>query len=322
MINVAAVVAVTLALAMPDDFDPEANMLINRSGLHSVRDTMNHAARLVSQGGPEDLELAGKMIDAVIQCQERRPDDANYGNFLWYKENGVVEDLNGVSFTLGTMIPMMLRHGDRLPADLRIRIFESIRLGLEATKRLDVSPGYTNIALFDIENTCLGGELLQDEEIITRGREKLAQWMAFTAQFGIPYEYNSPTYTGVAIGSLSSLAKNSKDHDTKVRARTALARIGLSVALHVHPSTGCWAGPHSRAYHGGLASRSDNRVNSWVNDGSLPRWAIDAVKHRPERMQVAETAHPDFNMGITTYHSPSFALGVSVNEGLGEWQAH
>ncbi|MCP4858519.1 MAG: hypothetical protein GY903_28925 [Fuerstiella sp.] len=317
MIDVAAVVAVTLALAMPENFDPEANMLINRSGLHSVRDTMNHAAHLVAQGGPEDLELAGKMIDAVIHCQERRPDDANYGNFLWYRENEVVEDLNGVSFTLGTMIPMMIRHGDRLPADLRERIIESIRLGLEATKQLDVSPGYTNIALFDIENTCLGGELLQNEEIIARGRQKLVQWMALTDQFGIPFEYNSPTYTGVAIGSLSSLAKNSKDRDTRVRARTALARIGLSVALHVHSSTGSWAGPHSRAYHGGLASRSDNRVNSWVNDGSLPPWANDVIKHRPDRMQVAETAHPDFNMGITTYHSPSFALGVSVNEGIG-----
>jgi hypothetical protein len=167
MTIVTAAIAATLALAVPDNFDPQANMLINESGLHSVRDTMNHAARLVSQGGPEDLELAGKMIDAVIQCQERRPDDANYGNFLWYKENGVVEDLNGVSFTLGTMIPMMLRHGDRLPADLRIRIFESIRLGLDATKRLDVSPGYTNIALFDIENTCLGGELLQGKRRFT-----------------------------------------------------------------------------------------------------------------------------------------------------------
>ena len=30
---------------------------------------------------------------AVCQCQERRPDDANYGNFLWYKENEAIEDL-------------------------------------------------------------------------------------------------------------------------------------------------------------------------------------------------------------------------------------
>ena len=42
------------------------------------------------------------------------------------------------------------------------------------------------------------------------------------------------------------------------------------------------------------------------------------MKHRPDRMQVVETADSDFNMGLTTYHSPSFALGVSVNEGLGE----
>jgi hypothetical protein len=215
------------------------------------------------------------------------------------------------------MIPMMIRHGDRLGEALRQRIFASIRLGLEATKRLDVSPGYTNIALFDIENTCLGGELLQDEDILTRGRQKLVRWMSLTDQFGIPFEYNSPTYTSVAIGSLSSLARHSRDPETRVRARTALARIGLSVALHVHPATGRWAGPHSRAYSGGLSSKLDNRVVSWVKGGAFPSWAIDAMRYRPERMQVAETAHPDFNMGITTYHSPSFALGVSTTEGLG-----
>jgi len=171
--------------------------------------------------------------------------------------------------------------------------------------------------VFDIVNTCLGGELLHDPVFIARGRLKLALWMLFTARYGSPFEYNSPTYTAVAIESLSSLAKYSQDRDTQVRARTALARMGLSVALHVHDSTGCWAGPHSRAYHGGLASRGDDRVNRWVNDGTLPRWAIDAMKHRPKRMQVVESAYPDFDLGLTTYHSPSFALGVSANEGLG-----
>ncbi len=313
----AAVLAVTLASAAPKGFDPEANMTVNDSGLHSVRDTMNRAAGLVSRGGPEDLTLAGKMIDAVIQCQEQRLGHAHYGNFLWYKENGAVEDLNGVSFTLATMIPMMIRHGNRLPDALRMQIFASIRRGLAATKRLDVSPGYTNIALFDIENTCLGGELLADEEILARGRQKLILWMSLTDQYGIPFEYNSPTYTGVAIGSLSSLATHSKDREIQVRARTALARIGLSVALHVHPSTGRWAGPHSRAYSGDLSSSLDNRVAGWANNGTFPIWTIDAMTHRPARMQVTETAHSGFNMGITTFHSPSFALGVSTTEGLG-----
>jgi hypothetical protein len=259
MIILTAVMAAALVLATPNGLDPATNMIVNESGLHSVRDTMNQAAGLVSRGGPEDLELAGKMIDAVIQCQERRPDAANYGNFLWYKENGAVEDLNGVSFTLGTMIPMMIRHGDRFDEGLRQRILASIRLGLDATKRLDVSPGYTNIVMFDIQNTCLGGELLGDKEIIARGQQKLIEWMALTDQFGIPMEYNSPSYTGLAIDILGNLSKSSKDRDTRVRARTALARIGLSAALHVHPSTGLWAGPHSR---GGQLSKLDKRVTN------------------------------------------------------------
>lgn len=116
---------------MHDGFEPVANMVVNKSGLHSVRETVRHASRLVEQGGPEELELAGKMIGAVIECQERRQDGPNFGNYRWYKENEVVEDLNGVSFTLSTLIPMMLRHGDRLPEDLRTRVLESVRLGLK-----------------------------------------------------------------------------------------------------------------------------------------------------------------------------------------------
>ena len=309
-------VVTLLTLEFSPSLASEVNLLTNRSGLHSVRDTIRHAALLVSKGGSEEVEIAERMIRAVIGCQEQRSGHANHGNFLWYSENEAIEDLNAVAFTLSTMIPMMIRHGDRLSADLQERIAESIRLGLLATERLDVSLGYTNIALLDIENSCLGGELLRDEAIATRGRKKLRQWMAFTDRFGTTYEYNSPTYTGVAIESLSRVAELSKDQDTRIRARTALARIGLSVALHVHSELGVWAGPHSRAYHRDLARVSDTRVTKWVRDGVLPCWTIDVVKDRPKRMQVDETAYPDFNMGITTYHSQSFSLGVSVNEGL------
>jgi hypothetical protein len=198
MTTITFAIAALLALSVPENFDPNASMLTNESGLHSVRDTIRSAARLVAQGGPENLELAGKMIDAVLQCQERRPGDPNYGNFLWYQENEVVEDLNGVSFTLNTMIPMMIRHGDRLPPELGQRVLESIRLGLDATARLDVSPGYTNIAVFDVVNTCLGGELLHDPVFIARGRLKLTVWMLFTAQFGTP-----PVLRSLASGSAS-----------------------------------------------------------------------------------------------------------------------
>jgi hypothetical protein len=53
-------------------------------------------------------------------------------------------------------------------------------------------------------------------------------------------------------------------------------------------------------------------LDGWAADGTLPEWVGDTVAHRPETMQVVETAFAERNMGITTYHSPSFALGVSA----------
>ena len=47
---------------------------------------------------------------------------------------------------------------------------------------------------------------------------------------------------------LSRLAELTEDEHTRIRARTMLARLGLSAALHIHPGIGCWAGPFSRAY--------------------------------------------------------------------------
>ena len=318
-----AAIAVTLTLAVPDGFNPETNMIsrTTESGtLHAVRESTGYAAGLLAKGTEADIERAVKVLDAVIQCQQRHPDDAHYGNFRWYREDEAVEDLNAVAFTLGTLIPMMRQHGDRLPADAQQRVLESIRLGLAETEKLDVVVAYTNIALMDIVNSCLGGELLQDPEITARGRRKLVQWMAFTDQFGIPFEYNSPTYTSVSLGVLDNLARNTKDRDTRIRARTAMARLGLSVALHIHQSTGRWAGPHSRCYQPDTICEGAPQVrgvNNWIKNGTLPYWLADAMKYRPQRMQVTESAHPERNMGITTYHSPSFALGVSANEGLG-----
>ena len=66
-------------------------------------------------------------------------------------------------------------------------------------------------------------------------------------------------------------------------------------------------------------------VRAWIADGTLPAWTADALECRPETFQVTETAYAERNMGITTYHSPSFALGVSTVETAGQsdvWMVH
>lgn len=311
-------------LVLPDNYNPQTYMLAKHTEngvFHESRAGAALAAKLVANGTPLDIDLAEKTLDVVLNCQEHRQDDPHYGNFYWMIEDEVVFDLNAVEFNLEYLIPMMIQYRERLSVEMQARVMDAIRLGLQEIESLDVLVVYSNIAVLDILNTCLGGELLGDERIARRGYQKLVDWMALTDQNGTPFEYNSPTYTSVVIHALKVLADLVKDEDTRIRARTAAARLGLSVALHIHAGTGRWTAPHSRAYHPTVVCELPPEVglvHDWVAEGALPQWVDTLLTARPEQFQVSETAAVERELGITTYHSRSFALGVSVREAGGQ----
>ena len=193
----------------------------------------------------------------------------------------------------------------------------AVALGLEEIARIDVALAYTNIVLKDIANSCLGGQLLGDDNIGQRGREKLVRWMAHVDTYGLPAEYNSPNYASVAVRVLGRLAELTEDEHTRIRARTMLARLGLSAALHVHPGIGCWAGPFSRAYSHAVfnadAFNADD-VRAWLAGGQVPAWIGDLLQRPNVPQQIDETAHGEEPVALSTYHSPSFSLGVASCE--------
>ena len=311
-------------LPLPENYNPQTHLLakVTENGVfHETRAGAAFAHRLVANGAAEDLALAEQVLDVVLGCQERRAGDPHFGNFTWMLEDDHVEDLNAVEFNLEHLIPMMLRHGERVSAAMQARVLDAIRLGLEEIRRLDVSVAYTNICLLDILNTSLGGELLGDRKIAERGYRKLAAWMAFTDSQGIAFEWNSPTYGAVDIRALKLLADLTRDAETRIRARTVAARMGLSTALHIHAATGRWAGPHGRAYHPSVVCETPPEVDlvrGWIADGTLPGWLTDALEAGPAAFEISETAHAGRQMGITTYHSPSFALGTASKEYTGQ----
>ena len=311
-------------LPLPENYNPQTHLLakVTENGLfHETRAGASFAHRLVANGAPEDLALAETVLDVVLGCQERRAGDPHHGNFTWMLEDDHVEDLNAVEFNLEHLIPMMIRHADRLSPAIQARVLDAIRLGLDEIRRLDVSVAYTNICLLDVLNTSLGGELLGDRKIAERGYRKLAAWMAFTDSQGIAFEWNSPTYGAVDIRALKLLADLTRDEDTRIRARTAAARMGLSTALHIHAATGRWAGPHGRAYHPSVVCETPPEmelVRGWLADGALPGWIADALDASPAAFEISETAHAGREMGITTYHSPSFVLGTASKEYTGQ----
>ncbi|MFZ6030930.1 MAG: hypothetical protein ACOYYS_24755 [Chloroflexota bacterium] len=311
-------------LPLPPDYNPQTHLqsqTTENGVFHETRKGAHFARRLVANGTPQDLELAEKVLDVVLDCQERHPDDAHYGNFYWMIEDRVVFDLNAVEFNLEHLIPMMLVHGERLSEATRRRTIDAIWLGLAEIERLDVLPVYTNITLLDVLNTCLGAQLLGDERLARRGYEKLVAWMQLTAANGTPYEFNSPTYTAVDIRAIKILADLTTDETIRTLASAALAQFGLRLALHLHPQTGRWAGPHGRAYQPSIACETRPEIemlHEWATDGTLPAWVLHALAERPASMQVDETSFAPLHMTQTTFHAPSFSLGTASRELSGQ----
>ena len=305
----------TTPLTLPEDFNPETSMIakVTEYGrFHESRRAARLGADLVANGTSEDLLLAEKVLAAVLRCQETDPNDPHFGNFYWMAEDSHVEDLNAVEFVLEALIPLLRRHGDRLPADLRSRLLDAVRLGLDEIRRLDVHIAYTNITLLDVLNSCLGGELLEDREIAQRGYRKLEAWMHFTNASGHPFEFNSPTYMSVNLRALKHLADHVDDDATRQRARAMSARLGLSVALHIHPSTGRWAAPHGRAYHPSVICETPPEINllrQWIADGTVPAWIADVLDAKALPYQLVETVNRERGIVLTSYFTDAYALG-------------
>jgi hypothetical protein len=304
-------------LPLPANFDPAAAMpgkTTEYGVFHEVRGGAALTAQLLANGAAADIELAHTVLAAVLAAQVRDPADPHVGAFTWMVEDDWIEDLNAVAFVLRSLIPMLLRHGDRLRPALRDRALESVRLGLTEIARLDVLVAYTNITALDIHNTCLGGELLQDADLMARGRAKLAAWIDFTNQSGHPHEFNSPTYTPVTLRALAQLAELTGDATVRTQARALVARLAVSAALHLHAGTGRWAGPHGRAYQPSIAGATPPErtiLAEWVATGLAPAWLARLSDARPPAYGFTETASNSLDMALTTYQTPEYALGIA-----------
>ncbi len=317
-----------------------------RPQFHDPRGTLAYAGVLLREGATEHVERAARAIRAVLALQETREQDAHRGNFRWMLEEEGVRDLNGVEFMLDGLNDLLRDHAGLIPGDLEAEMREAVALGLAEIDRLDVHPGYTNIALSDICNTVLGGETLGEDEYVDRGARRLDEWFEFTNRSGAPHEYNSPTYLAVDLARMAFLAEQTSDLDIALKARVAEERLWLHVATHYHPALAQLAGPHSRSYHDGwtgdggylklilwrvLGDETLRRQTPYARDREEGQTGVaDATFHCPAYVErwlrekrypfaCDETTDSERELDISTYMTESYALGTASRSfGVGD----
>jgi YD repeat-containing protein len=324
-------------------FDPEVGLCVNRTELaarHIPRTSLDYARCLLRDGGAEDAALAAKIIERCLEAQEQETGHPHHGGFRFALEDEEVTGLNVTSFVLLRLLAIWNEHGDRLPETLRDTLRRRVRWALAELARVDVALRYTNPALMDSANTILWGEVLAEPELIAAGKAKFDAWVAFTAGAGAPYEYNSPGYVAIDLTVLATLVTLSRDPDVRLKARLMEERLWLHAVLHFHDATGQIAGPHSRAYHGGMHGGAEGVYQLlWQELGlDLPvpspyldrqprpsgfelalttyhcpphiaAWVQAQASHYP--YEVREVADRASSADLATYCTPSFALGTA-----------
>ena len=329
------------------DFDPTEQMVrrpfstpgyhttLTGGHVHPTRDSLCYALGLLDTGQPENLPRACAILRRVIALQDTDPSHRTYGIWSWFLEEPLEQmnppDFNWADFNGVLLLQVARDHRARLPADLGDAVEASILHAARAIKNRNVSPSYTNIAILGTYVTLVAGELFANAELRTYGLDRLARIHAHTRENGAFDEYNSPTYTVVALLELARLKAHVRDPGASGQIDDLLHRAWAEIATHFHPPTHQWAGPHSRAYH----ELSSDNLLALIQRATAGR--VDFGVDLPDRedLRVPLACPPDLEPLFgrltaprtvtetfvrrtetigTTYLDPRYALGT-VNHG-------
>jgi len=303
--------------------------------VHSTKDSLAYAVGLLDTGRAADLDRAIEVIRRVVALQDSDPASKTYGIWSWFIEEPLAQmsppDFNWADFNGVSLLQIARDHRERLPADLARAVDDSILYACRAIKKRNVGPGYTNIAIMGTYVTLVAGELYALPEFKNYGLDRLRRFYDYTSANGAFEEYNSPTYTLIALYELSRLKAHVRSSEAQPMIDTLVSRAWEEIATHFHSPTRQWAGPHSRAY----TSLNRNAALAAIQRGTAGRVAFGADDPDREELRlplacpanleplfgplatartVTETFIKRTETVGTSFLHPKFALG-SINHG-------
>jgi hypothetical protein len=313
------------------DYNPEERLLrrpfsspgyhttLTGGMVHPTRDSARYAVALLDTGDPERLERASDVLRRLLALQDQNSDSRTYGIWSWFMEEPLEQmappDWNWANFIGVQLLQVALDHWDRLPEDLRLGVRDGIEHACRSIMRRNVGPGYTNIALMGAYVTLVAGERFEVEDFFCYGKEKLRLFYDYTMERGSFSEYNSPTYTRVAIDEISRMALHVQDPESREVIEALNHFAWRHLARRFHPPTAQLGGPHSRGY-GTLLAESLLRHIEVASEGRLSLTAGEPATFQPELLRLRPRLPDGLFSFFTTLTEPRQEIETFLrNEG-------
>ncbi|REK68645.1 MAG: hypothetical protein C6P35_00800 [Cohnella sp.] len=220
--------------------------------VHPIRETLDYALALLDGEFAAYRQRSWDILANIVSLQDQDPASPTFGIWPWFYEEPIERmappDWNWADFCGKRLLFAAIRHGSAFPSDLSEAVRRAVLNSCEAIRRRNVGPEYTNIAIMGALVTLVAGEHYAVPDFAEYGLKRLERFYEYTRERGTFNEYNSPTYSLVAIEELSGLAAYAQNPSARRWTEELLDMAWRMVAVHFHPLLKQWSGPHGRAY--------------------------------------------------------------------------
>ncbi len=243
--------------------------------VHETRLAADYAVDLLDSGNSTMEKRAFDVLRKLFSLQDLRPNSSTHGLWSYFLEEPLDKmsqpDLNWADFIGTQLLQISINQRDRLPSDIAQGLDLAIIYAAGLIQRRNVGLDYTNIAIMGTHVTIVTSEIYNLTDLNNYAMDRLRRFSNFTKRNGGFTEYNSPTYTQVAINELGRMRLHAIV-DEVYNLTDELYYIGWrEVAQHYHRPTGQWGGPHARSYSTFLAGDTLSFLYNSVNETWDPR---------------------------------------------------
>ena len=256
---------------LSSDFSsPGYHTTLTGGPVHRTRASLTYAASCLDSDDAQLKQRGFDIIDRVIDLQDQDPDSKTYGIWPWFLEEPLEQmsppDWNWADFCGVQLLQAVIYHKDEFDPALLEKVNKAVYRAARSIEKRNVGPAYTNIAIMGTYVTMMTAELQDLPEMKEYAMRRLQRFYDYTMANGAFTEYNSPTYTVVALKELARMKAHVPDRHAQKLVMPLYDLAWQEIAVHFHAPTAQWAGPHSRCYHTLLPKKTLALIQSATSD--------------------------------------------------------
>lgn len=222
--------------------------------VHQTRESLEYAVALLKTENEVYKKRAIDIIRTILPMQEKNGSLPYCGIWPYYPEDplrgrNAAVDYNWADFIAVPLIDVIINHSDYAGKQLVRDIKEALVLSARAIEKRNVQPDYTNICIMGTYVCYIVGDVCGLPEMTKYAHDRLVNFYNYTIKNKGFTEYNSPTYTLVAMDELLRMQQSIVNREDRKMIDKLYEICWEMIATHFHQPSGQWCGPNLRSYN-------------------------------------------------------------------------